>query len=186
MSNSKFFNKTVIVTKEVDEAFDNNHPKGVNEGDRFEGRLTQFSVGYPVYVEINDSRSFRSSTVKLIDEESGIFQTLNSIYKIELHSNQIDYDALDEVELKQEMTLDVRDMPAEAGQDMAMEAPHYGDGRNEAEVEAPREDVRRVYREGVGNAEALTPTPRIFAGNVEHAQERAVNENEANGNGAGA
>lgn len=179
MSNSKFFNKTVIVTKEVDEAFENNHPKGVNEGDRFEGRLTQFSVGYPVYVEINDSRSFRSSTVKLIDEESGIFQTLNSIYKIELHPNQIDYDALDEVELKKEMTLDVRDMPAEAGQDMAMEAPHYGDGRNEAE--APRENVRRVYREA-GNAEALAPAPRNFAGNVE----RAVNENEANGNGAGA
>ena len=118
MSNSKFFNKTVIVTKEVDETFDNNHPKGVNEGDRFEGRLTQFSVGYPVYVEINDSRSFRSSTVKLIDEESGIFQTLNSIYKIELHPDQIDYDALDEFESKKEMVLEVRDMPAEAeGQD---------------------------------------------------------------------
>lgn len=172
MAKSKFYGKTVIVTKEVDESFDNKHPKGINEGARFEGRLTQFEVGYPVYVDISETHSFRSSTVKLIDEESGIFQTVNSIYKIELHPEQVDYESeSDECTktdtIQGEMYIAEPDAPA-------VEAPHYGAREAVAEV------AREVARE-MGNGPVAGAYQRFYEGrgNVAQADMRNdVNENQ--------
>jgi hypothetical protein len=171
MAKSKFYGKTVIVTKEVDESFDNKHPKGINEGARFEGRLTQFEVGYPVYVDISETHSFRSSTVKLIDEESGIFQTVNSIYKIELHPEQVDYESSDECS-KTEAVEDEMDIAVEpAAPAPAVEAPHYG---GEAV-----EGLGRLLNE-LGNGPVAGAYQRFYEGRGNVAQ--ADMRNDDNGN----
>jgi hypothetical protein len=149
---SKFLGKTVIVTKELDETPDHLTTK-IKEGDQFIGRLSQFEEGYSAIVETSFSRSLQTSAVRVIDEDSGTFQTQNSLYKIELHPEQVDYDSemhLEKAVTPMEENTDVE--PMEQGEFEALEgqfdvpgvpmpeieAPHYGNGAAEVEMERPQ------------------------------------------------
>jgi len=82
MSN-KFNEKQVTITKVIDDTFEGNHPKGINEGYTATGRIYNFEVGHSATVIRND-REFKTSPIRTINEDAGIFETKNSTYKIEL------------------------------------------------------------------------------------------------------
>lgn len=154
---SKFLGKNVIITKMLDEAFEGNHPNQVNEGAQFDGRLLEFGVGTVAYVDMSTTRAFRTSTITLIDEEAGVFETQNSVYKIELHPYQID-----ENEMSKSFTDEVEKMEGDApdveGGDV--EAPHYGNGEDDVIRVNPRiirEIIVQEFNALQGDADAAGP-----------------------------
>jgi hypothetical protein len=84
MSESKFVGKIVTVKKVIDEVFNGNHPNGKNEGYETTGRLVVFEVGKSAYLQKDDGRDLSTSTIGVINEEMGMFETKNSIYTIKL------------------------------------------------------------------------------------------------------
>lgn len=76
--------KTVKLTKLKDNRFNTRHPNGINEGYVKEGIMVALpKIGERFYV--ND---FSTSLVLSEIDENGIFETINSVYKLEIIKNE--------------------------------------------------------------------------------------------------
>lgn len=86
MSKNKFNEKKVTITKVVDEVYNSKHPNGINEGYTATGYIYNFEIGKSATLTRN-SREFKTSFIRTINEDAGIFETANSIYTIVLEED---------------------------------------------------------------------------------------------------
>jgi hypothetical protein len=83
--------KRLKLTKLSDDAFEGNHPNGINEGYVIEGfEIEPPTIGerYAVLRSKMDSWSFSTSMVTSPLDENGIFKTTYSTYKVEYEKDE--------------------------------------------------------------------------------------------------
>lgn len=76
--------KRVRITKISDNAFEGNHPNGINEG--YELTIPSINVGYCIIDSLKMDHfgsGFTTSPITCLPDENGIFKTLYSTYKLE-------------------------------------------------------------------------------------------------------
>ena len=74
--------KRIRLTKVNDDAFEGNHPNGIDEGYVVEGHLIESpKIGSRFYVAC--AEGFSTSNVTELPNEEGIFKTMYSTYKLE-------------------------------------------------------------------------------------------------------
>lgn len=78
--------KKVRITKISDDAFDGNHPNGINEGFTIEGyEVIPMQVGERYVLSRSKTYPiFSTSNVKELPNEQGIFKTTYSTYKLDI------------------------------------------------------------------------------------------------------
>jgi len=89
---SKFLGQKVKITKVIDDAFEGNHPNGIKEGYEAIGTLHEFFIGNSVCLSKEDGRTFYTSAIREINEETGIFETENSTYLVEIQGEPIKFE----------------------------------------------------------------------------------------------
>ena len=78
--------KKIRITKITDDAFEGEHPNGINVGYvrvGYEINPPTLNERYAVGAEKIDRFAFSTSPITQLPDENGVFKTLNSTYKLE-------------------------------------------------------------------------------------------------------